>query len=105
MELQSKLLTFPALTKWLLSNFKPLVHPIVCVYTRKCAANIAEKYERSLVVGYQRFARANKVYFPNKSVTTCRSKNKLLLATGRTVGLCTCKVHVSVSYSTWKQCK
>ena len=25
--------------------------PIVCVYIRKCAANIVEKYERRLVVG------------------------------------------------------
>ena len=32
-------------------QLKLLLHPIVCVYTRKCAANIVEKYERSLVVG------------------------------------------------------
>ena len=30
---------------------KLLLHPIVCAYTRKCATNIAEKYEHSLVVG------------------------------------------------------
>ena len=32
-------------------TLKLLLHPIVCVYTHKCAANIVEKYERSLVVG------------------------------------------------------
>ena len=30
---------------------KLLLHPIILVYTHKCAANIVEKYERSLVVG------------------------------------------------------
>ena len=30
---------------------KLLLHPIIRGYTRKCAANIVEKYERSLVVG------------------------------------------------------
>ena len=30
---------------------KPLLHPIVRVYTRKCAANIVEKYEHGLIVG------------------------------------------------------
>ena len=33
------------------SLVKLLLHPIVHAYTRKCAANIVEKYERSLVVG------------------------------------------------------
>ena len=33
------------------SLLKLLLHPIVRVYTCKCAANIVEKYERSLVVG------------------------------------------------------
>ena len=40
---------------------KPLLHPIVHVYTRKYAANIVEKYELGLVVGLQRFALANNV--------------------------------------------
>ena len=32
-------------------HLKLLLHPIVRVYTCNCAANIVEKYERSLVVG------------------------------------------------------
>ena len=32
-------------------HLKLLLHPIVRVYTCKCAANIVEKYEHSLVVG------------------------------------------------------
>ena len=39
---------------------KLLLRSIVRVYTRKCAANIVEKYERGLVMGYQRFARAKR---------------------------------------------
>ena len=31
-------------------NEKPPLHPIIHVYTRKCAANIVEKYKHSLVV-------------------------------------------------------
>ena len=46
------------------------LHPIERVHTCKCATNIVEKYERSLVVGWQRFVCTNKVYSPNKSVTT-----------------------------------
>ena len=46
---------------------KLLLLPIVHVYTRKCAANIVEKHEYSLVV---RFVCVNKVYSLNKSVTT-----------------------------------
>ena len=30
---------------------KLVLHPIVRVYTRKCAANVVEEYECSLVVG------------------------------------------------------
>ena len=49
---------------------KILLHPIVYVYTRKCAANIVEKYERGLVVGSQRFALASNVNsFIDKCVT------------------------------------
>ena len=33
------------------ATFKLLLHPIVRGYTRKCAANIVEKYKLSLVVG------------------------------------------------------
>ena len=33
------------------SVIKLLLHPIVCACTRKCAANIAGNYERSLVMG------------------------------------------------------
>ena len=51
-------------------NIKLLLHPIIRVYTHNCAANIVGKYDCSLVVGKQRFACANKVYFPNKSVTS-----------------------------------
>ena len=32
-------------------NIKPLLHPIVRVYTLKCAANIVQIYKRGLVVG------------------------------------------------------
>ena len=32
-------------------SLKPLLHPVVRVYTHKCAANIVEKYKHSLVVG------------------------------------------------------
>ena len=32
-------------------RLKLLLRPIVLVYTRTCAANTVEKYERSLVVG------------------------------------------------------
>ena len=31
--------------------FKLLLHPIARVYTHKCATNIVEKYEHSLVMG------------------------------------------------------
>ena len=48
---------------------KLFLHPIIRVYTRKCAAYIVEKYEHSLVLGYQRFVRPNKVYFSDKSVS------------------------------------
>ena len=64
---------------------KLLLHLIVCFYTHKCAANIVEKYEHSLAVGWQRFACAKKVYFPNNSVITCTSKSSLQVATGPTV--------------------
>ena len=33
------------------AKLKLLLHPIVSAYTRKCAANIVEKYECSLAVG------------------------------------------------------
>ena len=43
-----------ALAKVLLHCRKVLVnlllHPIVCVYTHKCATNIVKEYEHSLVV-------------------------------------------------------
>ena len=58
-----------------MAKLKLLLHPIIRVYTCKWATNIIEKYERSLVVGYQRFARANKVCSPNKNVTTLISKS------------------------------
>ena len=32
-------------------HVKLLLHPIIRVYTRKCAVIIVEKYERGLVVG------------------------------------------------------
>ena len=32
-------------------HLKLLLHPIIRVYTHKCAENIVEKYEHSLVVG------------------------------------------------------
>ena len=48
-------MSLTAMTKkyWALFRkyFKHLLHPIVRVHTRKCAANIVEKDERSLVVG------------------------------------------------------
>ena len=47
------------------------------MYTRKCAANIIEKYEHGLVVGYQRFAPRNNVNSFKKSVTYSISKNIL----------------------------
>ena len=33
------------------SYIKLILHLIICVYTRKCATNIIEKYEHSLIVG------------------------------------------------------
>ena len=37
--------------KDLLLYFKPVLLPVVRAYTCKCAVNIVEKYEHSLVVG------------------------------------------------------
>ena len=53
------------------AQVKLLLHPIVRVYTRKCAANIAEKIRASPGSGVAEiFALANNVNSFNKSVTT-----------------------------------
>ena len=73
-----------------------LLHPMVCVYTLKCATNIVEKYEPGSGVA--------EIFTTSVSVLKHQRTDCDKLQAPQWVNM-DIKVHVSVLYSTCKPCK